>query len=102
VLFESGDMTVTIEPGIYLEGNFGVRIEDDVVVERTGNEVITHFPKDLDSAILLPEDFVFEADGSSNDPEGKNQSGSILLGLGIVLILIALVVLYLRRKRKNV
>jgi Xaa-Pro aminopeptidase len=37
----------TIEPGIYIQGFGGVRIEDDVVVRDSGCEVITHSPKEL-------------------------------------------------------
>jgi Xaa-Pro aminopeptidase len=37
---------VTDEPGIYLEGLGGVRIEDDLLVTTTGCEVLTQAPKD--------------------------------------------------------
>ena len=38
---------VTVEPGIYLEGRGGIRIEDDVVVTEPGIENYTGFRKDL-------------------------------------------------------
>jgi Xaa-Pro aminopeptidase len=38
---------VTVEPGIYLEGRAGIRIEDDVVVSDGGVENYTGFRKDL-------------------------------------------------------
>ena len=38
---------VTIEPGIYLPGRFGVRIEDMVWLAPDGKENLTHFPKEL-------------------------------------------------------
>jgi Xaa-Pro aminopeptidase len=40
-------MVITIEPGVYLEGRFGIRIEDMVAVTRTGGEVLTPAPKAL-------------------------------------------------------
>jgi len=38
---------ITVEPGVYVEGRFGVRIEDDVVVTADGIENLTGFRKDL-------------------------------------------------------
>lgn len=43
-------MVVTVEPGIYLPGVGGVRIEDDVLVTRDGCRVLTHLSKTLENA----------------------------------------------------
>lgn len=40
-------MVVTIEPGVYLAGQFGVRIEDMVLVTKVGGEVLTPSTKAL-------------------------------------------------------
>ena len=40
-------MVFSIEPGIYLPGDTGVRIEDLVLVTADGCEVLTHYPKEL-------------------------------------------------------
>jgi Xaa-Pro aminopeptidase len=40
-------MPVTVEPGVYLEGRGGVRIEDTLVVRSSGPELLTMTTKDL-------------------------------------------------------
>jgi Xaa-Pro dipeptidase len=46
MLLEAG-MTFTIEPGIYLPGRNGVRIEDDVVITATGADCLTSLPREV-------------------------------------------------------
>ena len=38
---------ITVEPGIYLPGVAGIRIEDDVLVEHNGSRLLTQSPQDL-------------------------------------------------------
>ena len=40
-------MIFSIEPGVYIQGDFGVRIEDLVLVTKDGCEVLNAYTKDL-------------------------------------------------------
>ena len=46
------NQVVTVEPGIYLRGVGGVRIEDDILVTAKGHKVLTNLPSDFKSAII--------------------------------------------------
>ena len=46
VVMEPG-MCISVEPGIYLPGRFGVRIEDLVVITEDGCSLLNHAPKEL-------------------------------------------------------
>ena len=46
IILEPG-MTFTCEPGVYIKGEWGIRIEDTVVVTETGCESFNHHTKDL-------------------------------------------------------
>lgn len=45
-------MVITVEPGVYFEGKFGIRIEDDVLVTATGCELISTLPRDYSSCLF--------------------------------------------------
>ena len=40
-------MVFSIEPGIYIAGNFGIRIENIVAVTKDGNEVLNKASKEI-------------------------------------------------------
>jgi Xaa-Pro aminopeptidase len=102
VLFESGDMAITIEPGIYLEEKFGVRIEDDVFVLRTGHELLTFFPKGIEEAILIPHNLTNDIGGFE---EGSGESGSgasYFFVIGALLLIAAVGIVAYRFKKGKV
>jgi Xaa-Pro aminopeptidase len=45
-------MVVTVEPGVYFRGAFGIRLEDDCLVTKTGRRVLTRVEKDLEAMVL--------------------------------------------------
>jgi len=46
-------MVITVEPGIYIPGRFGIRIEDDVLVTRKGRTLLSRLGKDLNTVTLM-------------------------------------------------
>ncbi|TWT48150.1 putative peptidase [Rubripirellula amarantea] len=46
-------MIVTVEPGVYFQADFGIRIEDDVLITPNGCEVLGKLPKGLDDCRLM-------------------------------------------------
>ena len=47
-------MVVTVEPGVYLPGKFGIRIEDLVVVGDDGNTILTRYQNSWQSSTDVP------------------------------------------------
>ena len=46
-------MIITVEPGVYYDGEFGIRIEDDILVTDSGHEVLSNLPKGLDDCRFM-------------------------------------------------
>lgn len=101
VLMKSYDMAITIEPGIYLTGNFGVRIEDDVMVTRLGYELITHFPKGIEEAVIYPEGYENASLESKDSKENPFTDFNIPIALGILLFVAVFSILIILKKYKK-
>ncbi len=46
------NLVITVEPGVYLSGLGGVRIEDDILVAAAGSERLNRLPRDLETMTL--------------------------------------------------
>lgn len=46
-------MVITVEPGVYIPGWGGVRIEDDILVTRDGHEVLTSLSKQFEEMVVF-------------------------------------------------
>ncbi len=85
---------VTVEPGIYHDGWFGIRIEDDFLVNREGSEFLTKdLPRDLEWFMITVDSYepieIIEISESENN--------ILPFPMGIVeLILIASIVIAIR------
>jgi Xaa-Pro aminopeptidase len=97
------DMVVTIEPGIYLEGRFGIRTEDNVAVDRLGYTVLTHAPKNIENAIVIPDGYV----NNTNNESGSalnirvDMLAELLPYILIPVIIIIIIAVYFRIIKKK-
>ena len=46
------NMVITVEPGLYFEGKYGIRIEDMIVVGKSKNKNLTKFPKKIEKILI--------------------------------------------------
>ncbi|MDP6870123.1 MAG: M24 family metallopeptidase [Candidatus Poseidoniaceae archaeon] len=87
---------VTVEPGIYHDGWFGIRIEDDFLINQDGHEFLTgDLPRDLDWFMIMDDDYIEETGVSLNE---NDDDGSLPYPLGVVeIMLICFVVALFKR-----
>jgi len=98
---------ITVEPGIYLDGWFGVRIEDDFLVNQEGHEFLTEsLPRDLDWFMIEEDDYEpIEYDGSMGSNDGSEDESSFLPSpiSGIeTILMVTFVAVVLRRDGEQV
>ncbi len=90
---------VTVEPGIYLDGWFGVRIEDDFLVNSDGHEFLTEdLPRDLEWFMIEVDDYE-SMDLHDEVPDDNDESSLLLFPVGAVetIILLAMAAVSFRR-----
>jgi len=76
---------ITIEPGIYLDGWFGIRVEDDFLVNQESHEFLTaDLPRDLDWFQIEVDDY--DASMAFSAPADKDEEVRSLLPSPLGLI----------------
>jgi len=84
---------ITIEPGIYLDGWFGVRIEDDFLVNQEGHEFLTaDLPRDLDWFMIKADDYPQSDMGSTDGSDSSDASETLPFPIGMVQTMMLLTI----------
>ena len=84
---------ITIEPGIYLDGWFGVRIEDDFLVNQESHEFLTaDLPRDLDWFMIKTDDYPQSDMGSAEDSDSDVVSETLPFPIGMVQTMMLLTI----------
>ncbi len=94
---------VTIEPGIYIDGWFGIRIEDDFLVNTDGHEFMTaDLPRDLDWFMIKKNDYDIGNAWTNQDKESDNDDKALPMPVGLFEILALVSVAVWQRREENV
>ncbi|MBT3653037.1 MAG: M24 family metallopeptidase [Euryarchaeota archaeon] len=84
---------ITIEPGIYLDGWFGVRIEDDFLVNQESHEFLTaDLPRDLDWFMIKADDYPQSDMGSTDGSDSDIVSETLPFPIGMVQTMMLLTI----------
>ena len=84
---------ITIEPGIYLDGWFGVRIEDDFLVNQESHEFLTaDLPRDLDWFMIKADDYPQSDMGSTDGSDSDVVSQTLPFPIGMVQTMMLLTI----------
>ena len=84
---------ITIEPGIYLDGWFGVRIEDDFLVNQESHEFPTaDLPRDLDWFMIKADDYPQSDMGSTDGSDSDVVSEPLPFPIGMVQTMMLLTI----------
>ena len=84
---------LTVEPGIYHDGWFGIRIEDDFLINNDGHEFLTaDLPRNLDWAMITLDDYTPTSVIEIKNNEGDSSFLPYPVGFVEVLVLFAIIV----------